>query len=83
MTLYLHQVARNSPVTINLVGELNQQVVIRDAHGKPAGVSGYVQGRMEPHDAQEGRLLFRGATMTPASCRPWPVTRRSPRRASA
>jgi hypothetical protein len=47
------------PVTINLVGELNQQVVIRDAHGKPARISGYVQGRMALHDAQ-GRLLFRG-----------------------
>jgi hypothetical protein len=47
------------PVQTNLVGELNQQVVIRDAQGKPARISGYVQGRVEINDAQ-GRLLFRG-----------------------
>jgi hypothetical protein len=33
------------PIKTNLVGELNQQVVIRDAHGRPARISGYVQGR--------------------------------------
>jgi hypothetical protein len=47
------------PVKTNLVGELNQQVVIRDAQGKPTRISGYVQGRVEINDAQ-GRLLFRG-----------------------
>ena len=47
------------PVKATLVGELNQQVVIRDAHGRPARISGYVQGRVEISDAQ-GRLLFRG-----------------------
>ena len=47
------------PVTATLVGELNQQVVIRDAQGKPARISGYVQGRVEISDAQ-GRVLFRG-----------------------
>jgi hypothetical protein len=47
------------PIKTNLVGELNQQVVIRDAHGRPARISGYVQGRVEINDAQ-GRLLFRG-----------------------
>jgi hypothetical protein len=47
------------PIKTSLVGELNQQVVIRDAQGKPARISGYVQGRVEIHDAQ-GRLLFQG-----------------------
>jgi len=47
------------PVTAKLVGELHQQVVIRDARGRPARLSGYVQGRVEISDAQ-GRLLFRG-----------------------
>jgi hypothetical protein len=47
------------PIKTSLVGELNQQVVIRDTQGKPARISGYVQGRVEIHDTQ-GRLLFRG-----------------------
>jgi hypothetical protein len=47
------------PVKARLVGELNQQVIIRDAHGRPARMSGYVQGRVEISDLQ-GRLLFRG-----------------------
>jgi hypothetical protein len=47
------------PVTATLVGELSQQVVIRDAHEKPVRVSGYVQGRLELVDPQ-GRLPFRG-----------------------
>jgi hypothetical protein len=47
------------PIKTNLVGELNQQVVIRDTQGKPTRISGYVQGRVEIHDIQ-GRLLFRG-----------------------
>jgi hypothetical protein len=47
------------PIKTSLVGALNQQVVIRDTQGKPARISGYVQGRVEIHDTQ-GRLLFRG-----------------------
>jgi hypothetical protein len=47
------------PVAAKLVGELSQQVVIRDAHGRPVRLSGYVQGRVEISDAQ-GQLLFRG-----------------------
>jgi hypothetical protein len=47
------------PVTATLVGELNQRVVIRDAHGRPAQMSGYVQGRAEISGAQ-GHLIFRG-----------------------
>ena len=47
------------PIKTSLVGELNQQVVIRDAQGKPTRISGYVQGRVEINDTQ-GRLLFRG-----------------------
>jgi hypothetical protein len=47
------------PIKTSLVGELNQQVVIRDAHGKPTRISGYVQGRVEINDTQ-GRVLFRG-----------------------
>ena len=47
------------PLKAKLVGELNQQVVIRDAHGKPTQISGYVQGRVELSDVQ-GRLLFQG-----------------------
>jgi hypothetical protein len=46
-------------VKAKLVGELSQQVVIRDAQGRPVRLSGYVQGRVEISDAQ-GRLLFRG-----------------------
>jgi len=47
------------PIKTSLVGELNQQVVIRDAHGKPTRISGYVQGRVEINDTQ-GHVLFRG-----------------------
>ena len=47
------------PVKARLVGELNQQVVIRDAHGRPARISGYVQGRVEISDTH-GRMLFQG-----------------------
>ena len=47
------------PIKTHLVGELNQQVVIRDAHGRPVRISGYVQGRVEINDTQ-GHVLFRG-----------------------
>jgi hypothetical protein len=47
------------PVKAKLVGELNQRVVIRDARGRPARTSGYVQGLVEISDA-DGRVIFRG-----------------------
>jgi hypothetical protein len=47
------------PVQATLIGDLSQQVVIRDAHGRPTRLSGYVQGRVEISDAQ-GHVLFRG-----------------------
>ena len=42
-----------------LVGELNQQVVIRDLHGTPVRVSGYVQGQTVISGVH-GSVLFRG-----------------------
>jgi len=42
-----------------LIGELNQQVVIRDSRGAPARVSGYVQGQTVISDVH-GAVLFRG-----------------------
>lgn len=47
------------PIKARLFGELNQQVVIRDAEGKPAKTSGYVRGRAEIRDAS-GNVIFRG-----------------------
>ena len=47
------------PIKARLVGELNQRVVIRDAAGRPARMSGYVQGLVEINDA-DGRVIFRG-----------------------
>jgi hypothetical protein len=47
------------PVKTTLVGELNQQVLIRDARGRPARVSGYVQGSVVISDANGG-VIFRG-----------------------
>ena len=44
---------------VRLFGELNQRVVIRDRQGRPALMSGYVQGRAEISDADE-RLIFHG-----------------------
>jgi hypothetical protein len=46
-------------VNARLFGELNRQVVFRDAAGKPVRTSGWVQGRVEIADA-EGQVLFRG-----------------------
>ena len=42
-----------------LIGELNQQVVIRDPRGTPVRVSGYVQGQTLISDVH-GAVLFRG-----------------------
>jgi len=47
------------PISVVLVGELNQQVVIRDADGTPKSVSGYAQGRVVVSDSGGG-ALFRG-----------------------
>jgi hypothetical protein len=47
------------PIKARLYGELNQQVVIRDAAGKPVQTSGYVQGRSEIRDSS-GTIIFRG-----------------------
>jgi hypothetical protein len=47
------------PVRATLLGELNQQVVIRDARGRPVQTSGYVQGLVEIADTA-GRVIFRG-----------------------
>jgi hypothetical protein len=47
------------PINVALVGELNQQVVVRDARRKPKSVSGYTQGRVVVTDAS-GATLFRG-----------------------
>ena len=47
------------PIRARLVGELNQRVVIRDEHGRPMRISGYVQGLAEISDA-DGRVIFRG-----------------------
>ena len=47
------------PIAAKLFGELNQQVVIRDAQGRPVQVSGYTQGRCEISDA-DGNLIFEG-----------------------
>jgi hypothetical protein len=47
------------PVTARLVGELNEWVVIRDAQGRPARLSGYAQGLTEISDSN-GLVIFRG-----------------------
>ena len=46
-------------VHVVLVGELNQQVVIRDTRGIPQSVSGYTQGRLVVNDSG-GNAIFRG-----------------------
>ena len=46
-------------VRARLVGELNQRIVIRDAQGRPAAISGYVQGLAEISDS-DGCVIFRG-----------------------
>lgn len=47
------------PINARLVGELNQQLVIRDRQGRPVRISGYVQGLAEISDP-DGVVLFRG-----------------------
>ena len=46
-------------VSVGLVGELNQQVVIRDARGQPQRVSGHAQGRVVV-SMRGGAAIFRG-----------------------
>jgi hypothetical protein len=50
---------RELPIKGKLFGENSQKVVVRDAAGKPAALSGYTQGRSEILDA-EGNLIFEG-----------------------
>jgi hypothetical protein len=47
------------PIRATLIGEINQQVVIRDARGKPVRISGYVQGRSQISDS-DGNVIFEG-----------------------
>jgi len=47
------------PVTARLIGTLNQRVVVRDAQGRPARLSGYAQGLAEILDSS-GTVIFRG-----------------------
>ncbi len=47
------------PIKAILIGELNQQVVIRNLQGKPARISGYVQGRSQISDS-DGNIIFEG-----------------------
>jgi hypothetical protein len=46
-------------VKAKLTGELNQRIVIRDAQGRPALLSGYTLGLTEIHDSS-GIVIFRG-----------------------
>ena len=50
---------RELPIRGKLFGENSQKVVVRDAAGKPAALSGYTQGRSEILDA-EGKVIFEG-----------------------
>ena len=47
------------PIKARLRGELNQRIVIRDASGRPARMSGYVLGLVEINNA-DGDPIFRG-----------------------
>jgi hypothetical protein len=47
------------PIRGKLFGENSQKVVVRDAEGKPAALSGYTQGRSEILDG-EGNVIFEG-----------------------
>ena len=51
--------ASELPIKGNLFGENSQKVVVRDAAGKPAALSGYTQGRSEILDADKN-LMFEG-----------------------
>ena len=50
---------RELPIRAKLFGENSQKVVVRDAAGKPAALSGYTQGRSEILDA-DGDMIFEG-----------------------
>ena len=47
------------PIKAILIGELNQQVVIRNSQGAPSRISGYVQGRSQISDSN-GNIIFEG-----------------------
>ena len=47
------------PITAQLVGEHNQQLVIRDGDGRPVRTSGYAQGSVEISTPRAG-VIFRG-----------------------
>src|ERR1051325_5106309 len=47
------------PIRAKLFGEDSQKVVVRDAAGKPAALSGYTQGRSEILDL-DGNVIFEG-----------------------
>ena len=47
------------PIKARLRGELNRRIVIRDASGRPARMSSYVQGLVEL-DNTDGHPIFRG-----------------------
>ena len=48
------------PIRGKLFGENSQKVVVRDAAGKPAALSGYTQGLSEVLDATKGNVIFAG-----------------------
>lgn len=47
------------PIRATLIGDLNRQVVLRDASGKPTGISGCTQGRSRISDTG-GNVIFEG-----------------------
>jgi hypothetical protein len=47
------------PIRAKLIGEKSQRVVVRDAAGKPAALSGYTQGWREILDP-DGNVIFEG-----------------------
>lgn len=47
------------PIKAKIIGELNRQVVIRDASGIPTQIRGWVQGRVQLLDEHE-QTIFRG-----------------------
>src|SRR5437868_15303933 len=51
---------RELPIRGKLFGENSQKVVVRDAAGKPAALSGYTQGLSEVLDATKGNVIFAG-----------------------
>jgi hypothetical protein len=51
--------SKEVPIRARLFGENSQKVVVRDADGTPAALSGYTQGRSEILDAAGG-VIFAG-----------------------